>query len=115
MDNVREVSFMLNDGGMGQNNNSVVLCSLQIFKFLKCLFSISCLLDVLFIFQVLIAVSMKMAVFWVVVPGSNSQMFQRYLLPLSSSLIALIMAATSTSEMSANFYQKAAIITSLFV
>jgi hypothetical protein len=43
-------------------------------------------------FEVLVAASMKMAVFWVVVPPS-------------SGLIALMMEAARTSEMSVNFYQ----------
>jgi hypothetical protein len=47
-------------------------------------------------FEVLTAVSMKMAVFWVVAPCS---------LDVSEVLIALMMEAASICETSVNFYQ----------
>jgi hypothetical protein len=47
-------------------------------------------------FEVLMAVSMKMAVFWVVMPCSLVEVYQ---------LFALMMDAARTSETLVNFYQ----------
>jgi hypothetical protein len=49
---------------------------------------------------------MKMTVFGVVAPCSLVEVYRRLLAPSSGrSLIALMMEAASTSEMSVNFYQ----------
>jgi hypothetical protein len=50
-------------------------------------------------FEVLTAVSSKMAVFWVVAPCSLVEVYQRFIIR------ALIMEATRTSETLVNFYQ----------
>jgi hypothetical protein len=49
-------------------------------------------------FQVLMAVSMKMAVFWVVALGSLVEVYRRF------RGAALMMVAASASETSVNFY-----------
>jgi hypothetical protein len=46
---------------------------------------------------------MKMAIFWVVVPGSLVEVYQRF--RGTFCLSALMVEATSTSEMLVNFYQ----------
>jgi hypothetical protein len=51
-------------------------------------------------FEVLTAVSMKIAVFWVVAPCSLVEVYQRFRGP-----IALMMEAARTSETLVNFYQ----------
>jgi hypothetical protein len=56
-------------------------------------------------FQVLAAASMKMAVFWVVAPCSLVEDYRRFRGVCCLLLIALMMEAVSTSEMSVNFYQ----------
>jgi hypothetical protein len=50
-------------------------------------------------FEVLTAVSMKIAVFWVVAPCSLVEVYQRF------RAIALMMEAARTSETLVNFYQ----------
>jgi hypothetical protein len=54
-------------------------------------------------FEVLTAVSTKMAVFWVVAPCSVVGVYQRFRGPCC--LIALMMEAARTSETLVNFYQ----------
>jgi hypothetical protein len=53
-------------------------------------------------FEVLTVVSMNMAVFWVVVPCSLVEVYQRFRGPV---LITLMMKAARTSETLVNFYQ----------
>jgi hypothetical protein len=54
-------------------------------------------------FQVLTAASMKMAVFWVVVPCNLVEVYRRF--GNAYCLIALMMEAASNCEKSVNFYQ----------
>jgi hypothetical protein len=59
-------------------------------------------------FQVLTAVGVKSAVFWVVAPCSPIEFrptFQRYLLPPSSGSLVPLIEAASISETSVNFCQ----------
>jgi hypothetical protein len=59
-------------------------------------------------FEVLTAVSTKMAVFWVVAPCSLVEVYQRFRGPCClhyQALIALIMETATPSETSVNFYQ----------
>jgi hypothetical protein len=53
-------------------------------------------------FEVLTAARMKMAVFWVVVPCSLVEVYQRV---RGNALVALMVEAASTSETLLNFYQ----------
>jgi hypothetical protein len=54
-------------------------------------------------FEVLAAVSLKVVVFWVVVPCSLVEVYRRFK-GACCLLIALMMEAASTSETSVNFY-----------
>jgi hypothetical protein len=62
-------------------------------------------------FEVLTAVSTKMAVFWVVAPCSPVEVYQRFRGPCclhhqgDLDLMALMMEAARTSETLVNFYQ----------
>jgi hypothetical protein len=53
-------------------------------------------------FEILMAVSTKMAVFWVVAPYSLVEVYRRF---RGQRLIALMMEAARTSETLVNFYQ----------
>jgi hypothetical protein len=59
-------------------------------------------------FEVLMVMSMKIAVFWVVAPYSLVEVYQRFRGTCClhhQALIALMMEAASTSETSVNFYK----------
>jgi hypothetical protein len=56
-------------------------------------------------FEVFTAASMKMAVFWVVVPCSLVEVYQRFRGPCCLHIIALMMEASRTSVTLVNFYQ----------
>jgi hypothetical protein len=59
-------------------------------------------------FEVLMAVSTKMAVFWIVAPCSLVEVYHRFRGPCClhyQGLITLMMEAPRTSEMLVNFYQ----------
>jgi hypothetical protein len=56
-------------------------------------------------FEVVTAVRIKMAVFWVVEPCSLVEVYRRFRDVPTSGLIALMMEAASTCETSVNFYQ----------
>jgi hypothetical protein len=60
-------------------------------------------------FQVLMAVSMKMAVLWIVPPLSLIEVYRHFrgacCLHYQGKLIALMMEAASTSETLVNFYE----------